>query len=485
MKCDESLPSCRRCLETGRKCEGPSTGGIIIRPYSQEHHRRHNATLDTRIVATTHWTGSFAEPEEARAFDFYLKCAAPSLGGLLDRDFWLAVLPQLCIADPAVKHAVLAISTLYEHPLLDAYHPPPVGIVYSERQRRALNWYAKSVSTVLARSETEDELKQIETGLLTCLLFTSVEVQQVNIGSTVTLLEKGFNLVARYTSMCQTLSLRPAPVITSLVVPILVRQTILFGIFGHYLCPSVFRILDQLIPAGPIPISSLEAARDSIYAILVRSFFLIERATVSLGDETGARERLENEQTYMLDWLQAWRDSMQTYMIEHASSARDQAVYNTLCCYERVVYLWVSRCTYGYMHEDDEERQSYSAILSHAESALAYERQLKQQPLNVPFVLELTAMPALFFVGWQCRDTEICRRAASLMRQGPVQEYVLVTGLQIDLVQRLIAIEEHPEARTIPGIIDRSLRLPRQGPIIAGDQSLEQILNRGSMVTMS
>lgn len=485
VKCDETLPSCKRCLDTGRICDGPSPGGIIIRLYQNQQ----RTLPELRVAPALPLSEAFLDSTEARAFDFYLQCAAPALGGVLDREFWQVLLPRLCHQDATIKHAVLAISTLYENPLFDAYHPPPVGIVYTGEQRRALRWYARSVSGVITGSQADDELRQIETALLTCLLFTSVEVQQVNVVNTVTLLERGFRLVARYFELC-----RPSPSgspswVSKLVIPALVRQTILFGIFGHPLSPDAFRILQSVIPSGPMPFESTQDIRDSIYAILVRGFDFVQRASIAGPGQREALPQLESEQAHLLEWLKAWLNESQTFIESSQVSDRDRVVVDTLRCYERVIYLWISRAFHGRMFEDADEMQSYHSILHHSEQALDRISGIYDSPSNMPFTLELGFMPALFFVGWQCRDTEVCRRAVALMRRSPAQENLLVTMLQVNLIEKLIAIKQafaaldhnvdgttlsnvtppsqgHQRMRTIDSIIDRSLRLPRSGTII-------------------
>ncbi|KPI38436.1 uncharacterized protein AB675_12172 [Cyphellophora attinorum] len=391
------------------------------------------------------------------------------------------------MTDAAVKNAVLAISTLFEHPLLNAYHPPPVGIVYTDKQRIGLNWYAKAVSSVFTRISIDDELKQIETALLTCLLFTSVEVQQVNIGSTVALLEKGLRLVARYKEVQEGSPSKPAIWVLDLVIPALCRQTIVFGIFGYALSQEAFTILDALVPTGPTTILSLDDVRNDLYAILVRIFNWIQRVTAARPGSEAVRLFLQRERDHMLDWLRSWAERTQSFMetIDNGQHHGAAEVYSVLCCYERVAYLWLSRSLHGHMYNDAEEQHSYMSILSYSEEALKHgSSQSSPSGASVtPFMLELGVMPALVFVGWQCRDIGICRQAVKLMRRCPAQENLLVTELQVDLIQRLIAVEEMRSAETLlhvhgqqegelvqVPIVDRSLGLPRPGPPILEDE---------------
>jgi hypothetical protein len=396
----------------------------------------------------------------------------------------MQVLPQLCTTNAAVKNAVFAISTLYEHPLLDAYKPPPIGIVYTDKQRKGLHWYAKAVSHVFTRVSIDDELRQIETALLTCLLFTSIEVQQVNIQSTVALLERGLRLVARYMELQKRPTCKPTLWVVDLVIPALCRQTIVFGIFGYSLSQEAFTILDSLMPSAPTSILCLDDVRNDLYAILVRTFDWIQRVTAARALLPAVRDDLQMEQIHILGWLRIWSESSQAFMdnIQPTQQYAAAAVYSVLRCYERVAYLWVSRCLSGHMYNDAEEQLSYMSILSYAEQALNHgsSQPFSSSASATPFMLELGVMPALVFVGWQCRGIATSRQAVKLMRRCPAQENLLVTELQVDLIQRLIAVEEMRSAENFSQIhrlqegaiptIDRSLGLPRPGPPILEDE---------------
>lgn len=57
---------------------------------------------------------TFHDSYESRSFDHFLNRTAFQLAGCFDLDFWGRWLPQAVYHEPAIKHAVIALSALHE-----------------------------------------------------------------------------------------------------------------------------------------------------------------------------------------------------------------------------------------------------------------------------------------------------------------------------------------------------------------------------------
>ncbi|KAJ3529528.1 hypothetical protein NM208_g9718 [Fusarium decemcellulare] len=113
IRCDEGKPSCKRCLSTGRNCDGygistshPRPSATITESLNDITHV--NASADLRLLGTQRC------PNEVRSFRFFMEVAAPSLAGALQTDFWLREVPQVCLADPAIWHAAVSLGSSHE-----------------------------------------------------------------------------------------------------------------------------------------------------------------------------------------------------------------------------------------------------------------------------------------------------------------------------------------------------------------------------------
>ncbi|CAK7225860.1 hypothetical protein SBRCBS47491_006032 [Sporothrix bragantina] len=160
VKCDETKPYCLRCTKTGRKCDGYlDDAALAIR--RQRRRRPEPGLFDDSAVGSqgqlanalpTHaaTTTAASTPEissavksssaatfksrlldrqpwetaqEKRAFDFFRHTTAPCLAGDLDAVFWRVLVLQICHTEPAVWHAVLAVSSLHEVLLQSSSEP--------------------------------------------------------------------------------------------------------------------------------------------------------------------------------------------------------------------------------------------------------------------------------------------------------------------------------------------------------------------------
>lgn len=436
VKCDERLPQCLRCLDTGRRCDGPPTEKITIHHYAR---RPSFSTVGTSALTTRRiYTNPFDDPYETRTFDFYLRHAAPSLGGCLDGDLWRTIVPQLCHSSRVIRHAVLAISALYEHPLHDSYSRH--GIRYNAHQRRALAWYRASISQVIAIDPSQDEQGQLELSLLTCLLFASVEIQHGIVHSTLDLLRQSYNLIHRYLDLPSRTDSTRAAWVMDIVCPFLARQAVLFTVFGHNLPPEFYTIINRSLPSELGPVTSLAAARTALYAILLQTFDLVQTAYLSDPSDTVIHTQIMDRQSSLLTHLLRWQAELDYTASITLWSATETALYHTLTCNQKVANVWLGSLPQSPTSDAATQPSTYAAILRHAEDAISCLATEGTQ--SVPFMFELGITPSLFFVGWQCRSARVGRQVIALMKQAPAQESLFVTALQINALEKIIAIEE-------------------------------------------
>ncbi|EPE04963.1 c6 zinc finger domain-containing protein [Ophiostoma piceae UAMH 11346] len=193
VKCDEAKPYCTRCTRTGRKCDGYlDAAALAIRrrrrrrsthpDTSQDESTQSTPQLDTdqqylaglsaagqrRGKTASSKTSLSSSPsvsawatsaQEKHAFDFFQNTTAPCLAGDLDAVFWRVLVLQVCHSEPAVRHAVLAISSLHEvflrpSPSKTASVPPSDA---SRVHEFALQQYNKAIAHLL------DDMKRDKT----------------------------------------------------------------------------------------------------------------------------------------------------------------------------------------------------------------------------------------------------------------------------------------------------------------------------------
>ncbi|KAI0376278.1 hypothetical protein F5Y04DRAFT_214285 [Hypomontagnella monticulosa] len=155
VKCDEGKPHCNRCINTGRTCEGyntskPTPGLLWHRP------RQLFQSVD--------------DAGEGRALQFFCERTAQFLSGATDPYFWTHLVMQFSNFEPAVRHSVVAISSLYEQFHIDE-------AAHSGVQLRDNSLALRHYNAAIRELKTTDNQPLV---LLVCILFICIEFLQSN-----------------------------------------------------------------------------------------------------------------------------------------------------------------------------------------------------------------------------------------------------------------------------------------------------------------
>jgi Fungal Zn(2)-Cys(6) binuclear cluster domain len=192
IKCDETIPHCHRCTSTGRKCDGPIVQKFRLASDTSLERRRH----DNDVPAPTTLSSPHSDKPEQRAFDFFLRRVVPVFSGALDLEFWSHSILQISRSEPVVWYAVIAISSLFEHPQYStslSVEPGDEALETDSVHRQALKWYNRSISRL--REQIEQDAASASVALLSCLLFICVELLQNNIAGALSLFQNGIKMM--------------------------------------------------------------------------------------------------------------------------------------------------------------------------------------------------------------------------------------------------------------------------------------------------
>ncbi|KAA8568375.1 hypothetical protein EYC84_007411 [Monilinia fructicola] len=96
VKCDEAKPSCKRCVSTGRRCDGYATDLKRLSPEVQSVSEIQR--IPTLLPGTV---------EERRAFQYFVSNTATELSGYFDSSFWEHLILQASVTEPSLRYAIL------------------------------------------------------------------------------------------------------------------------------------------------------------------------------------------------------------------------------------------------------------------------------------------------------------------------------------------------------------------------------------------
>ncbi|PVH77255.1 hypothetical protein DL98DRAFT_463945 [Cadophora sp. DSE1049] len=176
VKCDETKPSCLRCVRFGHQCDGYSNKSPS-KPASSKSSR----TLVPKSPTTSPLAPSptkiypsptrqlFQTPQEYQAFQTFCTRTSHELSSAFSTDLWTRLMLQACETSPSIRHAVIAIGALN----ISSPSPWPENSVGTLRHQFAFREYSKALC--LLRRDVAGGFCDLRTTLIACLLFYCFE----------------------------------------------------------------------------------------------------------------------------------------------------------------------------------------------------------------------------------------------------------------------------------------------------------------------
>ncbi|KAJ5707876.1 hypothetical protein N7488_007677 [Penicillium malachiteum] len=441
VKCGEEKPSCLRCTQTGRKCDygsNKSSADLIL----------------SRALASPLSSTPNTISRERRAFAYYFQCAATSVGGGLDVDFWLHIVPQVCRRQPAVWDAMICISALCETP--DSNHDPTslqrVSRSFSQNRKDALDWYSRSVSGV--RQGIERGNVDAFVGLITCVLFICIESLLGSIEEVMRLYAQGVQLIA---TLREQKAYDKLTLLRETVIPIFVR----LGIFSPQASWSSAMSLLSETPYGErVPFSkpgfpSLKAARDAI-VILAAEIPMLENECESYLQSSHAwyiSEDLVDRQRSLSARLADWQISFANLMkseqnTKESLSPTQISMSALLLTYHEMLFVILSVCVSPVRVSTDAYTQNFRTIVEQA--SIALNNSVQNNGALSPYTFEISVGLPLWFTCLRCREPIIRRAALSLLASSHRIQGLSKREHGITLVEKIMELEEAHFLSTSP-----------------------------------
>ncbi|KIM98213.1 hypothetical protein OIDMADRAFT_181705 [Oidiodendron maius Zn] len=187
VKCDETKPECYRCQEYGSLCQYKAPQSQAAPPISPGNRPWDLVRIQPRITPQPVPSGSVScDAVEGNYFRVFREQLAFDLRGDSETPLWSRLIPQQCSHEPAIKHAVLALSALYKSALSCDTHTVRL---HDEHFKFALVQQSQAIK--LLREALASGRSHVRLALITSLLFGCLEsfygnwetaTQQVNSG---------------------------------------------------------------------------------------------------------------------------------------------------------------------------------------------------------------------------------------------------------------------------------------------------------------
>lgn len=191
VKCDEGRPACHRCKSTGRVCEGY---GIWGGGDSFYWNRQSVTALDNVPRPPPSVSLLTSGTEENEYFEWFKCRTAIKLPGSFVSRFWDTLLFQASSNEPAVLHAVLALSSVHKRGAVDANGRTVPGNSPNEQESSTLKHYVKAISHLEPHFSRKDKAS-FRVALITCVTFIYLEFLRGHFRTAQIHLEKGLKIL--------------------------------------------------------------------------------------------------------------------------------------------------------------------------------------------------------------------------------------------------------------------------------------------------
>ncbi|KAK7417443.1 hypothetical protein QQX98_004563 [Neonectria punicea] len=390
VKCDEAKPDCQRCTTTGRKCDGyappkPESGLQSYRP--------------------RHAFGGVNTAAEGRALQFFSETAGPFLSGAMDPQFWTQLVMQFSSFEPAVRHSVVAISSLYEQVHVDARSAVDVRL---GDNRLALRHYNAAINDLKAMDNPS-------VVLLVCILFTCIECLQSNREAAIRHCKAGIAIMQNVASV--------HPWTKEHLLPIFRRLSIVPFFFGTGAgdFPSL-GAWDDPVPTVFSSFSDAQAMVDDIFCRTVRLVRWGDAHRIGGLRHQPVSMQLRAEQERIGARLRQWHvlfadfetvlTSPTTAVSQHFNLGQgylNQMLRKFLLIRHEVCRIWSELAFSADETDYDAHLDSFRRLMALAKSLAIVPEGSRVTVRSPKFIFETGFTPMLFFVVCKCRclDTRL------------------------------------------------------------------------------
>lgn len=436
VKCDETKPHCARCTDTGRRCDG-----YLSKP---------------RVVLSLHeerrLTSSGSHGREARAFDFFRNVAGPALSGEFDAYFWTNMVLQMSHREPAVRHAVVALSSLYEQ--FQGMNKSPL---LASTDYFAVRHYNSAIKELL--SSRDDAVV-----LLVCALFICVEFLQGNQDSAIEHCRNGILILNRAA---------PSLVIRHDYLPIIFCRLSIFPLFFGCSVSSFPYVagLDAKFQHHFAKIADAQCSLDILLSESIR--FIRSAGDYRLGTlrHMDVPASIREKQERLERSLHAWYHAFSEFQAAQPPLESGPLRCHLLQMRYLVTQIWVNVALEPNEMAYDRHLDKFRSIVN-----LASQVVLRGSPDHSPrpkFICEMGFTPLLYFVVMKCRSLPTRLAALSLMKKlGIDRENLWDMNTMYCVGQRLVEMEHDI---TLSEITVQS-SLPRYAEVPSEEERIREVM---------
>jgi hypothetical protein len=459
VKCDEDRPACHRCISTGRVCDGYGIWGGGENSYS--HRQRLTGSKDSRVVLRPPASVSvLASGIEEKGYFEWFKCrAAIKLPGSFISSFWNTLLFQASLNEPAVLHAVLALSSVHKRGTINTDGQRKTDDIPNEQEQFTLQHYVKAISHLQPHFSIKDRAS-LRVALITCVVFVCLEFLRGYFKTAQIHLQNGLKILGEMQMLSNgndgILRLKPCRESTDdWIVEAFSRLHLQVELFKHaYQHPCL--VLQAARPeTSALVFHSINEAWQQMERLLNEVFHLTHHGRQQAVSECESlrhppallehQQRVRTELARWLDMYEAFKKALQGHR-----SAEEEKGYQLLCTYHTMANIMADTCL---------RSRNESIFDSHTNQFVLLIRQLANlwtttstaSPVQAlpghlmdmsRSVVDMGWIPLLYYAAVKCRVHRIRLQAIRLLESTSHREGIWDAKTAACVARKVMEIEE-------------------------------------------
>ncbi|KAH7119642.1 hypothetical protein B0J11DRAFT_65408 [Dendryphion nanum] len=446
VKCDEGKPVCHRCRSTNRICEGYGIWGGGGNTYAERYPMtRHCTGMADLPVPSPPSVGSpmfpFASIEEREYLDWFIGCTVTRFPGIFGSSFWHTLVLPASTAEPAVYHAVVALSSAHRQELNAALSKPETNEHFTLQQ------YSKSIGHLQLLLGSGSDKRSTALALITCLLFTFLENFRGDYTTASSHLENGLKLLCELHS--HKVEVRAGTAIIKplrSVIDIEIMETFARLHTQSDLFHPPSRRLDIILAPSDIetfayPIfSSVGQARDSLDKLLHAILLAVKRRQLGHAEEPCLHRMMAEHYTSV--WFDRYWATMN---LPQPLSDKDAAAYKLLHIYYKMTRIMITSAFCIDEMEYDHRIPEFVSILS---ESIEFVKQIESTSLDLHLsessnsIGDIGWIPPLYLTALKCRNPQIRRQAIKILGSRSHKEGIWNSKTVTIAATKIVELEE-------------------------------------------
>ncbi|CAF3571781.1 unnamed protein product [Fusarium graminearum] len=447
VKCDEGRPACQRCLSTGRTCDGYGIWGGGSKDLAAKQIPRSNpATILASL--NTH---------EKLYFDWFKRRTSTKISATFSSGFWNTLVFQAGSREPAVMHALLALSSAHKKGVVEmGAHRNSPGAEMNQQEQFTLQQYVKAIGHLQPHFSAKDRAS-CRVALITCIVFVCLEFFRGHFATAQLHLKNGLDILAHMQGLHDAssgiLALKPCQETTDTwIVEALSRLHIQVELFRHLYHHSCVILRPASYPQDTTPdrFDNLNDAWKGLELVYNQIFHLTHRARQQ--QHITATEQLS--QQLLITRLAQWQLIFQEFLSSRPGGPnRDMAkAFQVVRIQYAMVNIMADTCIHNNEMVYDSCTDKFILLIQELtglwESSTHDYTLEDEMPLHVMAtcmprsIIDLGWLPALYFTAVKCRVHRIRIEALKLLRTSPHREGIWDAHIVACVAKKVIELEE-------------------------------------------